>query len=634
LIHLEQITNDNNNNKRRGVLWVHTKQVQQSAYFDNENANLSSFQMIGGKRYFCTGDVVDYDPVTDKMEVVDRSSNYVKLSLVSPEQIEGVLLLSPLVATVWVHAEVGGDCVVAVVCPRISKDGCIPTEEEVLRSIQTVARNRLQSHEIPRQILLELNPWSPYTGELTCSFKVARAALRNKYRDALAALFARNAWTQAFQVDAQHLDPSKTLLENGLSSRAILALSQRLEASNPHFGGPPIESLFSRTIDDLMSSSLHKNDESPSSTLSWWLKSPLNVHFDDTLISRFRSRTFKKDSPQKVLLTGATGFLGSFLLTQLLILGHNVVCIVRESKTATPMSRVESAAVYFGCRKRWPIDARLKCIAGDISKARLGLSESDYRRLLFDCDVIVHNAAQVNAVLPFSSLVAPNVLSTCHLLTLALESGCSRFCFVSSMSAVSMSNSGYAETKRASEDLVTRLQCAVPNLSTVIIRPGSIGMSSSTGALSANDVVIQVVQAVARLQCIPDTDGQAIRVIAVDDVASECCSHVLNDDQHGAIDLPGQSYVSMRDIGHALSINTVVSLSEFLSSIREVDDFVLLKRSGLPLVRVHGDVDVVGTDQLALCVAWMQSCKFICHRHPPCHCHRHPSIHFHHDIYM
>src|SRR6185436_13042004 len=90
---------------------------------------------------------------------------------------------------------------------------------------------------------------------------------------------------------------------------------------------------------------------------------------------------------RRVLLTGATGFLGRHLLRELLERGLEVVCLIRGDvaprlEKALRDGRVDSSL--------W---ARVKGVAGDTSQERLGMGDA-YETLARDIDAVYHCAAE------------------------------------------------------------------------------------------------------------------------------------------------------------------------------------------------------------------------------------------------
>jgi fatty acid CoA ligase FadD9 len=60
----------------RGELWVKTANTILGYFKDKENTD-KNFDSDG---YFCTGDIVEYDKETGKLNVIDRRKNIIKLS--------------------------------------------------------------------------------------------------------------------------------------------------------------------------------------------------------------------------------------------------------------------------------------------------------------------------------------------------------------------------------------------------------------------------------------------------------------------------------------------------------------------------------------------------------------------------
>lgn len=104
-----------------------------------------------------------------------------------------------------------------------------------------------------------------------------------------------------------------------------------------------------------------------------------------------------------VFLTGATGFLGAFILQHLLLrsekIGH-VICLVRASDDDQAMERLRS-----GCRDRaiwdetWITDRRLSAVVGDLGLRKFGLSEATWSTLAAEVDVVLHNGAMVRFII-------------------------------------------------------------------------------------------------------------------------------------------------------------------------------------------------------------------------------------------
>jgi amino acid adenylation domain-containing protein len=137
-----------------------------------------------------------------------------------------------------------------------------------------------------------------------------------------------------------------------------------------------------------------------------------------------------------VLLTGVTGFLGAFLLNDLLqSTSAQVVCLVRfndPSQDDLPggIARIRRNLLDFGL---WTdnIMERVEILPGNLSRKRFGLSPDDFQKLASRVQVIVHAGATVNLVSAtflfhnFSLTLSRSILMhLCAALTLEAQKRC------------------------------------------------------------------------------------------------------------------------------------------------------------------------------------------------------------------
>ncbi|MDP7304344.1 MAG: SDR family oxidoreductase, partial [Pirellulaceae bacterium] len=94
------------------------------------------------------------------------------------------------------------------------------------------------------------------------------------------------------------------------------------------------------------------------------------------------------------LLTGATGLLGRYLMRDLLLRGGNVAVLVRPSRRASAVERVDAVLSYWETAWKRTLP-RPVVLTGDIVQEGLGLSSSDRRWLAANCQAMIHSAASL-----------------------------------------------------------------------------------------------------------------------------------------------------------------------------------------------------------------------------------------------
>ena len=121
----------------------------------------------------------------------------------------------------------------------------------------------------------------------------------------------------------------------------------------------------------------------------------------------------------RVLLTGATGYLGAFLIRELVHgTGAQVHCLVRARDEEHARERIRAMMTEM---RIWDdaYSARITPVIGDLAQPRLGLSDQAYAALSETIDVIYHSGALVNFIYPYEHLKGANVEGTAEILRLA-----------------------------------------------------------------------------------------------------------------------------------------------------------------------------------------------------------------------
>jgi amino acid adenylation domain-containing protein/thioester reductase-like protein len=225
--------------------------------------------------------------------------------------------------------------------------------------------------------------------------------------------------------------------------------------------------------------------------------------------------------PKALFLTGATGFLGAFMLHELLrTTNADVYCLVRAKTSAEGMRRLRATLEEY---KLWDerLGARIVVVAGDLGQPRFGLSEEAFAKLALTIDGIYHSGAMVSFIYPYAALRSINVLGTQEALRLACQGKMKPFHYVSTIAvattaevstdgrvyehatlgAIDSFDSGYVQTKWVAEHLVMAAQ--ERGLPVSIYRPGRIAGHSATGASNPDDFISRLIMGWIQLGSAP-----------------------------------------------------------------------------------------------------------------------------------
>tara|TARA_B110000046_G_scaffold5639_1_gene6010 strand:+ start:75 stop:3116 length:3042 start_codon:yes stop_codon:yes gene_type:complete len=236
--------------------------------------------------------------------------------------------------------------------------------------------------------------------------------------------------------------------------------------------------------------------------------------------------------PRIILLTGGTGYLGTFLLAELLMQTTATIhCLVRAENAEAGKRRIEDAMAQYDITGL-PMD---RCIIfiGDMARENLGLTTNEYLNLVHTVDAIWHNGAKVDHVVGYQSLRAANVKGTVEILKLAVRGRVKPVHFVSTYatcfrakfegyitedmplpSAAEMADhelieaglmNGYTQSKWVAEQMV--LEAASRGIPVTIHKPGRIFGSLKTGACNSDDLFTRFMIGCVQLGSAPLAGG-------------------------------------------------------------------------------------------------------------------------------
>ncbi len=496
----------------------------------------------GGQRLYRSGDLARYR-AEGQIEFLGRMDQQVKLRGYRIElgEIEAVLRKHEAVrdCVVVVRAEGEADPrLLAYVVPR--EEATITTAELLthlkeflpeymvpagyawLDSIPLTANGKLDRKALPESEYLLVQEHAPYVAPSTPT------------EQALTEI-----WSSVLGHERIGIHDDFFLL-GGHSLLAIRLMSQIEQRFERHF---PLETIFQwRTIAELASvlDRVTAHPSLSSSAIGSW--EAINLHTEATLELTDCPEVWPHDlatDPATILLTGATSFLGTFLLAELLRqTSANIYCLLSCENEDTGRQTLRQALIE---AFSWDdvFGERLIPLVGDLAQPLLGLSEETFTTLSQQVDVIYHAGAAEDRFRSYQDLKAINVEGTRALIRLASNGKIKPFHYVSTLSIFTHKgpepvitideregiddyaeylNGGYDKSKWVTEKLVQIARSR--GLPCVIYRPGRITGHSQNGFWHSDDLLSRMVRGCIQLESWPVLPwDEAIEMTPVDYVS-------------------------------------------------------------------------------------------------------------------
>nr|AZL87950.1 aspergillic acid non-ribosomal peptide sythetase-like (NRPS-like) (AsaC) [Aspergillus sp. 'korhogoensis'] len=520
-------------------------------YLGRPEANAKSFLEVSHLskdgspvRIYRSGDLVRMLD-TGAIEFVARADNMVKIRgfRIEPAEIEGALLKSEMVqgtVVLPVHRPGKETYIVAFVIPK--HDGAFSLEQ-----LDEYLRRRLPAYMMPRLEAVASLP-------LTVHGKIDRVAVMKKHMEETkraeqqvlissnvkdagdSVTWLRTLWTSVLGIS--NIDNETSFFHLGGSSLQAAALLVHIRrrfgltlTMQQIYDSPTLLGLAS-VID-----AGHAKSKVDHSRLGIFIADS-QLAKDIPVLSK-EAPDWRSPSEGKVFLTGATGFLGTYFLRELIDRPdvRNVQCLVRASDAHSARARLLGALDKYGLGWADNLD-KVTAIAGDLGKDLFGLSETEFHELALWTSVIFHVGAHVNYVQPYEKHRNTNVYGTLNCIKLA-TTGRTKALHYTSTAAVTGPVShftgadkipedvdlgefqgwlpydiGYTQSKWVSEQLIHSM--IAKGLPAIVFRPGFIMGDSLRGKGNCDDFMCRVFIGSIKLGYRPILPNQSKIMIPVD----------------------------------------------------------------------------------------------------------------------
>ncbi len=392
---------------------------------------------------------------------------------------------------------------------------------------------------VERPMLRELETAEAFDGEESPLLAELAAAGPQELRARLVGLL-REVLGEIVGVDPDRVDPAADVMAHGLDSLMVMDVVKRCKQELRVSLRP--NQLFERsTLEDwaeLLAGELGTSGDAGAGPDASGMSDPGRIAEDVTLDPDIRPAGPLRQGytdPDQVLLTGATGFVGAYLLDELLATTRATVhCLVRCADEAEGLARIRrNVEQYLPWRR--DADVRIAVVPGDLGKPLLGLDRERFEALGEQLDAIYHNGAWVNFSYTYEQLRAANLTGCAEILRLACHGPLSPVTHVSTYGIWGLPAdgrtvigedddilgagklvTGYVQTKWAAERMMELAR--ERGIPVDVHRPGRVLGDSRTGACLTTHFTTRVIKGCLQLGRAPALDLE-VEMTPVDYVA-------------------------------------------------------------------------------------------------------------------
>ncbi|OBA26327.1 hypothetical protein HANVADRAFT_53200 [Hanseniaspora valbyensis NRRL Y-1626] len=407
-------------------------------------------------------------------------------------------------------------------------------------------------------------------------------------------------WTSILPTKPVDVSPTDTFFD--LGGHSILATKMIFQLRKEFGVDLPLGTIFKHPSIAAFSTAVFSASSSISaSSATADYASDAKKIADESLAKSYSSATnFQKGDKINVFVTGVTGFLGSYILRDLLVrkeVDITVYAHVRASDEATAYERLEKAGVTYGI---WDdsFKSRIKIVLGDLSTPQFGLSDDAWNKLGNEIDTIIHNGALVHWVFPYAKLRDANVIASVNVLNLCAVGKAKFFNFVSSTSTVDTDyffdktdailesddlqgsatglTGGYGQSKWAAEYIIR--EAGKRGLKGQVIRPGYVTGASWNGSSNTDDFLLRFLKGCVQLKYIPDISND-VNMVPVDHVARVCTSSAIHPlDDFSVVHVTAHPRIEFNNYLNQLSkFGYDVTVEKYDSWKQHLEDSVVVK---------------------------------------------------------
>lgn len=274
--------------------------------------------------------------------------------------------------------------------------------------------------------------------------------------------------------------------------------------------------------------------------------------------------SLKMKKKKSILVTGATGLVGSELVYQNLKKGYDVYCITRKTAKSAE-ERVKECLDNISNTNDDICFKKLHVYSGDITKENFGLSNQDYEFLSSEISIVYHAAGNINFMSSFEDSYNTNVGGLVQVMKFAQTNVIKKINYLSTLSVVghdhylvediNMAPISYVKTKAMSEKYLRQYRTVRDSV--IISRLGRISGNTRNSSIPRDDLFWRLIESIIQLRAYPEEFlGNETDLTPVNAIVEK----LINDTEKGDSNNQINNYFS----NYIISFDKVIALLESL----------------------------------------------------------------------
>ena len=318
----------------------------------------------------------------------------------------------------------------------------------------------------------------------------------------------------------------------------------------------------------------------------------------DENIQKYENVNLTQKVYKNILITGSTGYVGSYLLKDVLqTLEVNVYLLVRGKDILDSQTRlINRLNFYFGEDFYIQYKERIHILNGDMCKANLGLEKNMYNELSTIIDCTINSAANVKHFGNYSDFYNMNVLGTKELLKFTAAGSKKDYNHISTISIASGNIEGadialftefdmnlnqeadnyYAQTKLLAEKLIVET-AREQEINIKIFRLGNVVFNNVNGRFQYNiseNAFYKFIKSLISIKCFPNIEEKALDFAFINQVTNGIIS-LFNKMgfENNIFHMSNVNKVSISELGRLIQKTyedvKIIGLEEFIDFIQK-----------------------------------------------------------------